>query len=181
MTKELKTERLTLRTLTLADATRFSLLSSDPGVARMTRGIPSPNPPIAAEGWILLRAARAPLGVEENFAIVLADEGLIGAVGAFRGECGGKTGWEIGYWIGRPFWGRGFATEAVGALLDYMRRRAMTPIHACHFADNPASGRVLEKLGFTPFGEIRPSFSLARGGEAPTRYLALSTPDRAAA
>jgi RimJ/RimL family protein N-acetyltransferase len=177
----LKTERLILRPLALADAPRFSALSSDPGVARMTRGIPCPNPPIAAEGWILLRLARAPLGVEQNFAIERPGEGLIGAVGAFLRSCGDQGGWEIGYWIGRPYWGRGYATEAMSALLTFMRERRMAPIHACHFADNPASGRMLEKLGFSATGDIRPGFSLARGGNAPTRFMALPTPDRAAA
>lgn len=177
----LRTERLTLRPLELSDAARFSKLSSDPGVARMTCGIPSPNPPIAAEGWILLRQARAGLGHEHSFAIDLAGHGLIGAMGVSRRAGAAGAGWEIGYWLGRAYWGQGFATEAGRALIADLRARRMTPIFAAHFADNPASGRVLQKLGFTPTGDIRPGFSLARGVTAPMREVVLTEPRRAAA
>lgn len=174
----LHTQRLILRPLALSDAARFSALTSDPSVARMTAGIPCPNPPIAAEGWILLRQARASLGIEMFFAIDQPGVGLIGVAGATLRPQGG---WEIGYWIGRPYWDRGFATEAVGGMLDIMRARRMGPIHAGHFTDNPASARVLEKLGFVATGDVHPTFSLARGAASPMRLMALHAPDRAAA
>jgi len=177
----LRTERLTLRPLELTDAARMGALTSDPGVARMTGGIPCPNPAIAAEGWILLRHARAPLGVEHHFAIDLAGHGLIGVIGAFRRPEEIRVGWEIGYWLGRPYWGCGFATEAGEAFIAHLRERRMTPLFASHFDDNPASGRVLAKLGFVPTGEVKPGYSLARAGFAPTRLTALPEPSRAAA
>lgn len=177
----LRTERLTLRPLELSDAARFSALSSDPGVARMTCGLPSPNPPIAAEGWILLRQARAGLGVEQTFAIDLAGHGLIGAMGVSRRSSDKRAGWEIGYWLGRPYWGKGLATEAGRALVAHLRAQGCTPLYASHFADNPASGRVLGKLGFTPTGALRPGFSLARREDAPLREVVLTEPRRAAA
>jgi len=79
---------------------------------------------------------------------------------------------EIGYWIGRPFWGQGIAGEAACAAMawarrDWRRRAAV----AGYFADNPASGRVLERAGFLHTGEIQQRFSLARGEAAPTRMM----------
>jgi RimJ/RimL family protein N-acetyltransferase len=79
---------------------------------------------------------------------------------------------EIGYWLGRPFWGRGLATEAVSGALSWAKkawRRRM--VVSGHFADNPASGRVLEKAGFLYTGEIRPRHSVARGVSADTRMM----------
>ena len=84
----------------------------------------------------------------------------------------GDVGPEVGYWIGRPFWGRGYATEALEAGLVWAsrkwKRRALV---AGHFSDNPASGRVLEKAGFLYTGEVRTGFSRARGADAQTRRM----------
>jgi RimJ/RimL family protein N-acetyltransferase len=79
---------------------------------------------------------------------------------------------EIGYWLGRPFWGRGLMTDAVVAALAWVggawgRRFVM----AGHFADNPASGQVLIKTGFLYTGEVLSRFSIARGEESPTRMM----------
>ena len=74
---------------------------------------------------------------------------------------------ELGYWFGREHWGRGYATEAARAVLRLARTLGHRRIVAKHFIDNPASGRVLAKLGFRSSGEIRPSYSLARGCDAP--------------
>ena len=80
-------------------------------------------------------------------------------------------GIEMGYWIARPFWGRGFATEAGRALLMLSRMLGHRTIRAGHAVDNPASGKVLRKLGFRPTGEIRSQFSKGRGAETPVaRY-----------
>jgi RimJ/RimL family protein N-acetyltransferase len=79
----------------------------------------------------------------------------------------------MGYWIARPFWGRGLATEACRALIDIARTLALPSLEASHFIDNPASGRVLEKLGFEPLGIIAPRLSCARGDEVPARLMRL--------
>ena len=76
---------------------------------------------------------------------------------------------ELGYWFGREHWGRGYATEAARAVLRLARTLGHRRIVAKHFTDNPASGRVLAKLGFRSSGEVRPSFSLARGCKAPAQ------------
>ena len=81
-----------------------------------------------------------------------------------------KSGrFEIGYWLGRPFWGDGLATEAARAFTE--EARALGPLEACHFVDNPASGRVLEKVGFAYTGEVEEHFSLARGLKVLSRRM----------
>ena len=81
---------------------------------------------------------------------------------------------ELGYWIARDYWGRGYATEAARAVLKLAKTLGHRRISAGHFTDNPASGRVLTKVGFEPTGEVRSRFSLARGSEAPAVIHALT-------
>lgn len=88
---------------------------------------------------------------------------LLGGVGL--GRDGDEV--ELGYWFAREHWGRGYATEAARAVLRLARTLGHRRIVAKHFIDNPASGRVLAKLGFRSTGKVRPSYSLARGCEAP--------------
>ncbi len=85
---------------------------------------------------------------------------------------GSALGPEIGYWIGRPYGGQGIASEAACAAMDWVRRdwRRRVAV-AGYFADNPASGRVLERAGFLHTGEIQHRLSLARGETAPTRMM----------
>jgi len=78
---------------------------------------------------------------------------------------------ELGFWIARAHWGRGYATEAVRGLLSVARATGLRRLEADHFLDNPASARVLAKSGFAPTGEIVRRFSLARREAAPcARY-----------
>ena len=85
---------------------------------------------------------------------------------------------ELGYWIARAYWGRGLATEACSALIDIARTLGFSRLEAGHFIDNPASGRVLEKLGFEPSGIIAPRMSCARGEEVPARLMRLELNSR---
>ena len=80
---------------------------------------------------------------------------------------------EMGYWVARAEWNRGFATEAGAALLDIARALRLPRIEGAHFVDNPASGRVLEKLGFADTGLTGTRHSCARGGEATVRLFSL--------
>jgi RimJ/RimL family protein N-acetyltransferase len=105
------------------------------------------------------------LGEEHVFAIEARGQGLIGVIGAHKK----KGAFEIGYWLGRPFWGRGLASEAVCAFTQ--EARSLGPLEAAHFVDNPASGRVLEKAGFAYTGEVDERFSLARGVKVLTRWM----------
>ncbi|HXH52071.1 MAG TPA: GNAT family N-acetyltransferase [Sphingomicrobium sp.] len=95
---------------------------------------------------------------------------LVGACGLGRRPSGLV---ELGYWIARPFWNRGYATEAGTALVDIARTLRLEQLEASHFLDNPASARVLEKLGFEPVGITAPRMSCARGIEVPARLLRL--------
>jgi RimJ/RimL family protein N-acetyltransferase len=169
MGAELRTERLTLRPLALTDAARLSAITSDPAVARMVARVPCPNPMVAVEGFILIMQARAPLGTDHVFAMELPGEGAIGCIGAHGASPNGP--FELGYYVGREWWGRGYATEAASAITRYMDSNGATHLEAGHFLDNPASGRVLEKTGFVATGEIVPRYSLGRCEAAPLRRM----------
>jgi len=97
---------------------------------------------------------------------------LIGGVGFGRKP--GDADPEFGYWIARPHWGRGYATEAAAALIANARDSLrLKRLEAGHFLDNPASGRVLRKLGFRPTGRTVRRFSAGRGAEAQCREFTL--------
>ena len=153
----------------------MALLADDFDIARMTHPHPHPFSLEDAEGFIA-RMARRDGNREAVFAIETAEEGLLGVVGLHPGP----AGTEIGYWLGRPFWGRGFATEAVAAVLgwasaDWGRRF----VASGHFADNLASGRSPGQ-GRLPLyrGRGAPLFSgPSRGGGDPNDGLAGVTDD----
>ncbi len=98
---------------------------------------------------------------------------LVGMVGLNCHERCEEGCVEIGYWIARSHWGQGIATEAVRGVLEVARSLGIERIEAGHFTDNPASGRVLCKVGFKPTGERKAQFSLARGGKAPSLRYAI--------
>lgn len=176
MPSEMETERLRLRAPRTSDAPRMARFLNDPGVGRMLAMTPLPYLENAAEGWIMTLAARAPLGQDFVYAVELAGEGLIGCVGA---HARGGEGFEIGYWYGRPYWRRGYASEVLAAFVA--EARAMGPLKAGHFVDNPTSGRVLEKAGFAYTGEVEPLFSMARGASAPCKRMRYVAQEAAAA
>ena len=90
---------------------------------------------------------------------------LIGGVGIHADENGDP---EIGYWLSPDHWGQGYATEAGRAVMNIARYGLRLPkLVSGHFVDNPASGHVLRKLGFTPTGQIVPRLCVARGQEVP--------------
>ena len=155
---EIETARLKLRRLRMSDAQRIAQFCDDPAVGRNLAMTPLPYLGVAAEGWILITQARAPLGRDFVYAVDLPGDGLIGAVGAHRRS---GDSFEFGYWFGRPYWGQGFATEAAGAFVSEAHKLGV--LEAGHFVDNPASGRVLSKVGFAYTGETKPMFSLGRG------------------
>ncbi len=155
----MNTERLTLSALEPTDARRIAALGGDWDVAHMTGRIPYPYSEAAAEHWLT--------GVADGevvFGIHHAGE-LIGICGYTpRGD--GSA--EMGYWIGKPYWGQGFATEAARALMAYgFTKGGVKRFTCCHFADNPVSGRVLAKLGFRATGPCM-GWCEARQQELPT-------------
>lgn len=163
-----ETRRLALRSPQAQDVTRLAALANDLDIARMTLRMPHPFSVQDAEDFVLQVAGQDPERAR-TFLIEHEDHGPVGVLGLFED---GDLGPEVGYWIGRPYWGRGYATEALEAGMVWAsrewRRRALT---AGHFDDNPASGRVLQKAGFLYTGEVRTEFSRARGGPTRTRRM----------
>jgi RimJ/RimL family protein N-acetyltransferase len=164
----IRTERLTLRLPELADAPQIAKLACDYAVAGNTTRMPYPYGQADARAFIAL-ARSLNLREQITFAVEHRDAGVIGALGFHRG---GGPALELGYWLGRPHWGKGLATEAVrGAMTwaqgDWGRRLIL----AGHFADNEASGRVLIKCGFLYTGEVQRRFSRARSADAATRMM----------
>lgn len=158
----IETNRLKLRGLRMSDATRVARFCGDPQVGRNLAMTPLPYLEAAAEGWIMTLAARKRLARDFVYGVDLAGEGLIGCIGAHQKQA---DAYEVGYWFGRPYWGKGFATEALQALTA--QAYALGALEAGHFVDNPASGRVLAKSGFAYTGDVQPLFSMARGESAP--------------
>lgn len=164
---EIETERLRLRRLRMSDAPRIARFCDDPGVGRNLAMTPLPYLTAAAEGWIMTLAAREPLGQDFVYAVDAPGEGLVGVIGA---HARGQGGFEIGYWYGRPYWGKGFASETLAAFVS--QARALGRLEAGHFADNPASGRVLQKGGFAYTGQVEPLYSMARGERVACKRMA---------
>lgn len=79
-----------------------------------------------------------------NWAICLKDGRLIGSIGVMPG----RLGCEIGYALAKAYWGRGYATEALIAVRDYLFTSGVEPLWCCYAEENPASGRVIQKAGF---------------------------------
>jgi RimJ/RimL family protein N-acetyltransferase len=164
----IETARLTLRRPRQADVGALTRLAGDYAIASMTTRMPHPYGEGDARQFVDLVSAQN-RDRENTFVIAHREEGLIGAVGFHRGV--GQP-LEMGYWIGRPYWGQGYATEASRAALGWARadwKRKV--VVAGHFADNPASAQVLIKTGFLYTGEVQKRHSRARGEIAPTRMM----------
>jgi RimJ/RimL family protein N-acetyltransferase len=160
-----RTEHLLLRPGWAEDAPALAQAIADESIVRNLATAPWPYALRDAEAF--LASPRDP--VLPSFLIyerTVADPRLVGACGLGRRPSGAV---EMGYWIAREHWNRGFATEAGMALLDIAGALGLPRLEASYFIDNPASGRVLEKLGFHPTGIAAPRYSCARGAEAMTR------------
>ena len=164
-----RTTRLLLRPGWAEDAPALVKAIADETIVRNLASAPWPFGLRDAEAF--LAAPRDP--ILPSLLIFERTDGdplLVGACGLGRRPSGSV---ELGYWISRPHWGRGLASEAGLALVDMARALGIARLEASHFLDNPASGRVLEKLGFQPTGIIATRLSCARGSEIPARYFRL--------
>ena len=141
----LQTERLILRSLTLEDAQDVQHLAGERDVAATVIRIPHPYEEGMAEEWI--RSCYDTFEKEEglHFAITLRTErNLIGVIGLELDRESENS--ELGYWIGKPYWNCGYATEAAKAVVAYgFEVLKLNRIHAYFFKRNAASGRVLGK------------------------------------
>lgn len=148
----LETSRLILRPFGLSDAADVRCLAGAREVASTTATIPHPYEDGMAEAWIGSHQEAFEKGASVTFAITLRQNGaLMGAISLGISRQHQRA--EMGYWMGVPFWNRGYCTEAARAVVQYgFEALALERIFAHHFARNPASGRVMEKAGMTHEG-----------------------------
>jgi ribosomal-protein-alanine N-acetyltransferase len=153
----LTTERLLLRPFRLSDAFDVRTLAGEWAIADTTLTVPHPYPDGTAELWIATHATGFLAGKQATFAIEeRATQTLVGAVGLHIEARHSFA--ELGYWIGVPYWGRGYATEAARAVVEFgLHTLGLNRIQARHFVRNPASGRVMAKLGMSLEGTLRQS------------------------
>jgi len=164
-----RTPRLLLRPGFPEDAPALAAALADEGIARNLANVPWPYRRRDAEAF--LASPRNPvLPALLMFERTDGAPRLVGSCGLGRRPSGAV---EMGYWIARDHWGRGFATEAGWALIDIARTLGLGQLEASHFIDNPASARVLDKLGFEPTGIVAPRMNCARGEEVPARLMRL--------
>ena len=164
-----RTPRLLLRPGFPEDAPAVVNAISDEAIVRNLASVPWPYRMRDAEAF--LASPRDP--VLPSLLVFERGDGapqLVGSCGLGRRPSGAV---ELGYWIARRFWGRGYATEAGVAVIDIARTLGLRQLEGSHFIDNPASARVLEKLGFQSTGLIAPRMNCARGDEVPARLMRL--------
>lgn len=151
----LLTRRLRLRSFTMTDVVSLVELANDPDVALNTLNIPHPYDRRDAEDWIASHAGQVERGEAFPYAVTEREgAALVGAVGLILDPANDAA--ELGYWIGRKYWGRGYATESARAVVAWaFDTLAIHRVHAGHFPRNPASGRVLRKLGMRHEGTLR--------------------------
>jgi len=165
-----RTKRLMLRPGWPEDAKALSrAIGHETVVAKLAR---APWPYALGDAEAFLARPRGP--VQPNF-LICEREGdsaeIVGGIGIDACEDGTH---ELGYWLTPDAWGRGYATEAGRAVIEIARMLGLRRLHAGHFVDNPASGRVLAKLGFRPTGRVVPRRSSARSGESPCALFELA-------
>ncbi len=152
---ELTTERLILRGFRLSDAPAVHLLVGAYEVADTTLNIPHPYTENAFTEWIATHAEGIERGTDLSFAIMRREDGVvIGGIGLHINRRHNRG--ESGYWIGVPYWGQGYATEALRRIIAYgFEEMGLNRIYAGYFVRNPASRRVQEKAGMIFEGILR--------------------------
>ncbi len=160
-----RSDRLLLRPIWPEDWQGIFGGIADEGVVRNLARAPWPYHEDDAREF----AARGVNPDEPRFLITRArDATVVGCIGMDLDDEEYPDAIEMGYWIARPYWGQGFATEAGHAVLDVACALGHRKVVASHFLDNPASGKVLRKLGFEPTGRVVERHSCGRGEAAPT-------------
>jgi ribosomal-protein-alanine N-acetyltransferase len=152
----LETPRLVLRHLAAADAPAVQRLAGDPEVARSTADLPFPFELEMAEAWLAAQEALREEGRLYAFGLeeATAPGVLVGAIGLTVEREHLRA--ELGYWLGRAWWGRGYATEAGRAILAFgFEELGLERVFANHLRRNEPSGRVLRRLGFRHEGSFR--------------------------
>ena len=143
---ELNTKRLLLRAFLLEDVHVVNILAGNINVSKTTLNIPHPYSSEMAQSWIETHNSGWEQKTNVVYAITLSENGqLIGAVGLHDVK---PPEAELGYWIGEPYWGNGYCTEAVKELIQFsFKTLGINKIKSEHLTSNPASGKVMIKAG----------------------------------
>lgn len=151
----LKTKRLILRPFDESNIPEVTRLAGDFAIADTTICIPHPYSENDARTWIGTHAGQYESGKSVTYAITAVDSGrLIGSISLSLNTADCNA--ELGYWIGKPFWGNGFATEASARMIQYgFEELNLNRIHAHYMVRNPASGKVMRKIGMKFEGQLR--------------------------
>jgi ribosomal-protein-alanine N-acetyltransferase len=152
----LQTERQVLRPLTLHDASAVSHLAGRKEIADTTISIPHPYSEAQARQWITNAADLWARGKFVVFAMELKDGGQLAGTVGLRDIDAEHSQAELGFWAALECWGQGYATEAARAVVGFgFQQLGLNRIYAHHMVRNPASGRVLAKIGMKPEGLLR--------------------------
>lgn len=160
---QIQTSRLVLRHVLPSDSAIITGAVQDPRVYRMLARVAPRQTRAQTLAWIATHETGRATDTDHVYAISYQSK-LAGVIGAHRSHNGDP--FEIGYWLLPDAWGNGLCTEAGQALIKWLEdTRGVRALVSGYFVDNPASGRVLRKLGFIPSGR-RPMFSAGRGEAA---------------
>ncbi|MEH7524921.1 GNAT family N-acetyltransferase [Bacillus sp. JJ1503] len=148
-------KRIILRSLTLEDAEKIEEYASDYEIAKTTLYIPHPYPKGSARDFIAKVLEAEQKGEAVTFAIISKkDHGFIGLISI--GQVMEHRRGELGYWVGKPFWGKGYGTEAARLVIKYgFEILNLNRIYAAAFKSNPGSWRIMEKCGMKHEGVFR--------------------------
>lgn len=151
----LQTRRLELRKFSTEDAADVKKLAGAEEIASTTLLIPHPYEENMARTWITSHLKKIDAGEEITYAITIKNRSLlVGAMSISQISREHERG-ELGYWIGKPFWCQGYCTEAAFEVLRYgFEQLKLNRVYATHFIRNPASGRVMQKIGMTCEGRF---------------------------
>ncbi len=149
------TDRLVLRPFELADAPDVQRLAGDRDIASTTLLIPHPYEEGLAEQWIATHSEGFESDTAATLAVTLRSTGeLMGAISLTIQRDNERA--EMGYWIGKPFWNKGYGTEAARETLRFaFEDLRLNRVYAHHMTRNPSSGRIMQKLGMTREGQLR--------------------------
>ena len=158
---EIRTQRLRLRPVTPQDSGPLTQAVNDPRIYLMLASVPPAQTKPQTLAWIATHDLARLDNTGHFYAVTTTEGALCGVISATRAAC--EDPFEIGYWLMPDYWGKGLCTEAGAGLVHWLETtRGARVLVAGHFADNPASGRILSKLGFLPCGRS-PMYSKGRG------------------
>ena len=169
----METERILLRPWRESDAEALFKYASDPEVGPRAGWPPHKN---VEESLGIIRTV---FGSETMWAVELKETSeAIGCVGYLPASASNlkieNDQCEVGYWIAKPYWGKGICTEAMRLVVDYcFHVKGFTVLWGDYFPENPASGRVMEKCGFVDTGEETVCPNLSVGADRPVRVMKL--------